>query len=116
MNYNKDNVFYKILHKEINSDIVIEGKHFIVIRDIKPKAPVHMLVIPRGNYVDYGDFISNASDEEILDFNRGISKVIGLLHLDKGGYTLVSNSGKFGKQEVPHMHVHVLGGEVASDS
>lgn len=116
MNYNKDNVFYKILHKEINSDIVFEGKHFIVIKDIKPKAPTHVLVIPKGNYVDYGDFISNASDEEILDFNKGISKVIDLLNLDKGGYTLVSNSGKFGKQEVPHMHVHVLGDEATLES
>lgn len=114
MQYNKDNVFYKIIHKEINSDIVFEGKHFIVIKDIKPKAPIHMLIIPRGNYVDYGDFISNASDEEILDFNKAIKQTLDMMHLNESGYQLISNSGRFGKQEVPHMHVHVLGNTVAS--
>lgn len=109
MAYDKDNIFYKILHKEISSNFVLEGKHFIVINDIKPKAPVHMLVIPKGEYVDYADFVANASDEEILDFNRAIKQVVDVMHLNEGGYQLISNSGKFGKQEVPHMHVHVLG-------
>lgn len=109
MNYNKDNVFYKIIHKELKSDIVLEGDHYIVINDIKPKAPVHMLVIPKGEYIDWDDFVMNATPGEIVDFNKGIVKAIEKMNLKEGGYRLISNSGKFGRQEVPHLHVHVLG-------
>ena len=107
--YNKDNIFYKIINKEINSNLVLEGKHFIAINDIRPKAPVHVLVIPKGNYIDYLDFVINASNEEIVDFNKGIAQIIEKMKLLPGGYKLLSNSGLFGQQEVPHMHVHILG-------
>ena len=107
--YNKDNIFYKIINKEINSNLVLEGKHFIAINDIRPKAPVHVLIIPKGNYIDYSDFVTNASDEEIIDFNKGIANIIEQMKLLPGGYKLISNSGLFGQQEVPHMHVHILG-------
>ena len=107
--YNKDNIFYKIINKEINSNLVLEGKHFIAINDIRPKAPVHILIIPKGNYIDYSDFVSNATDEEIIDFNKGIAQIIEQMRLLPGGYKLLSNSGVFGQQEVPHMHVHILG-------
>ena len=109
MEYNSNNIFYKIIHKEINTNLVIEGKYFIAINDIQPKAPVHVLIIPKGNYIDYSDFLKNASDEEIIDFNKGIAKVIELKKLQEGGYKIMSNSGKFGQQEVMHMHVHILG-------
>lgn len=109
MAYDKNNIFFKILHKEVPSEIIIEGKYFIVIKDIKPKASVHVLVIPKGEYTDYGDFIERASSEEIFDFNKGIQLAIEKLQLKKGGYRLISNCGDFGEQEVPHMHVHVLG-------
>ncbi|MBQ9441290.1 MAG: HIT domain-containing protein [Alphaproteobacteria bacterium] len=107
--YNKDNIFYKIINKQINSNLVLEGKHFIAINDIRPKAPVHVLIIPKGNYIDYDDFVSNATDEEIVDFNKGIAQIIEQMKLLPGGYKLLSNSGIFGQQEVPHMHVHILG-------
>ena len=107
--YNKDNIFYKIINREIESEIILESKHFIAINDIKPRAPVHVLVIPKGNYVDYADFIKNASNEEIIDFNRGIIQIIDMKKLQDEGYRLISNSGKFGMQEVMHMHVHILG-------
>lgn len=109
MQYDKNNVFYKIINKEINSTPVLEGDHFIAINDISPKAPVHILIIPKGCYIDYTDFIKNASNDEILDFHRGISKIIDIMKLEDGGYRLISNSGKFGMQEVMHMHVHILG-------
>ena len=109
MKYNKDNIFYKIINKEIKSNLVLEGKHFIAIHDISPRAPVHVLIIPKGNYVDYADFVTNATDEEIIDFNKGIVQIIEQMKLLPGGYKLLSNSGLFGQQEVPHMHVHILG-------
>lgn len=113
--YDKDNVFYKIINKEINANIVLEGKHFIAFHDIAPKAPVHILIIPKGLYVDYNDFASNASDEEILDFNRGISEIVKIMRLEKHGFKILSNAGKFTTPDFPepqsvmHMHVHILG-------
>lgn len=109
MQYDSNNVFYKIIHKEIKTNIVLEGDHFLAFHDITPKAPVHILIISKGNYVDYNDFIENADDSEILDFNKGISKIIKMMKLEKYGFQLISNAGKFGNQEVMHMHVHILG-------
>ncbi|MDR0552515.1 MAG: HIT domain-containing protein [Holosporales bacterium] len=109
MKYDKGNVFYKIINKEISSDILLEGEHFVAFRDVRPKAPVHILVVPRGGYVDWRDFSTHASAEEIAGFCRGIAEVIDFAGLNKGGYRLISNSGEFGQQEVFHMHVHILG-------
>lgn len=109
MVYDKNNVFYKIIHGEIKSNLILNEKNYIAIHDIAPKAPVHVMVIPKGCYVDYFDFISNASDEEILDLNRGVARIIEMMNLPKGGYRLVSNSGKFGQQEVMHLHIHIMG-------
>ncbi|MDR2074882.1 MAG: HIT domain-containing protein [Holosporales bacterium] len=109
MKYNKDNAFYKIIHKELKSNILLEGEHYIVIHDIRPKAPVHVLIITKGEYTDWYDFVTQANPSEIVDLNRAIAKTIDLLGLKEGGYKIISNSGKFGMQEVPHMHVHVLG-------
>ncbi|MDR0942302.1 MAG: HIT domain-containing protein [Holosporales bacterium] len=114
MQYDKNNPFYKIINKEIKTNIVSEGKHYLAFNDITPKAPVHVLIIPKGNYVDYNDFASNASDEEIIDFNRGIAKIVKLMKLEANGFKILSNAGKFtldGEkgQEVMHMHVHILG-------
>ena len=113
--YNKDNIFYKIINKEVKANIVLEGEHFIAFHDIAPKAPVHVLIIPKGMYVDYNDFALNASDEEILDLNKGISEVVKIMKLEKYGFKIISNAGKFTTHEFPepqsvmHMHIHILG-------
>ena len=109
MVYNANNIFYKIITKEIKAHILHEGEHFLAINDIAPKAPVHVLVIPKGKYVDYHDFASNASDAEILEINRGIATLIEQMHLIEGGYRIISNSKSFGEQEVMHLHFHILG-------
>ncbi|MDR1234428.1 MAG: HIT domain-containing protein [Holosporales bacterium] len=115
MSYDENNVFHKIIHKEIPADIILEGEHYIAIKDLNPRAPVHILMIPKGNYVDYGDFASNASTEEIVDFHRGISKIITMMNLRASGFKLLSNAGPFvyesiEGQQVMHMHLHILGG------
>ncbi|MDR0695493.1 MAG: HIT domain-containing protein [Holosporales bacterium] len=114
MKYDKNNVFHKIIHGELRAKTVLDGEHFMAFHDIAPKAPVHVLIIPKGNYVDYNDFSEHASDAEILDFNRAISKVVRMMRLENG-FKMISNAGKFGMpgdergQEVMHMHVHILG-------
>jgi histidine triad (HIT) family protein len=109
MKYDKNNIFYKIINKEVEANVILEGEHYVVIHDIAPRAPVHMLVIPKGDYVDYRDFIMNASSAEVIDFNSGVARAIDMMKLGKCGFRLISNAGEFGKQEVMHMHVHVLG-------
>ena len=112
--YDKENIFAKILRKEIPNDTVIETDLSLAFKDINPVAPVHILVIPKGPYVNYDHFVSNASNEEILDFNNTVKEVIKKFDLDPerngNGYRLIANTGLNGVQEVPHLHFHILGG------
>ena len=112
--YDKENIFAKILRKEIPNDTVIETNLSLAFKDINPVAPVHVLVIPKGPYVNYDHFVSNASNEEILDFNNTVKEVIKKFDLDPerngNGYRLIANTGLNGVQEVPHLHFHILGG------
>ena len=112
--YDKENIFAKILRKEIPNDTVIETDLSLAFKDINPVAPVHVLVIPKGQYVNYDHFVSNASNEEILDFNNTVKEVIKKFDLDPvrngNGYRLIANTGLNGVQEVPHLHFHILGG------
>ena len=113
--YDKENIFAKILRKEIPNDTVIETDLTLAFKDINPVAPVHVLVIPKGPYVNYDHFVSNARNEEILDFNNTVKEVIKKFDLDPegngNGYRLIANTGLNGVQEVPHLHFHLLGGE-----
>lgn len=107
--YSKDNIFYKIVTNQIQSDPILESKYFLAINDIAPKAPVHVLIIPKNTYTDYYDFISNASDEEIVDINKGIAKLIEIMRLQDSGYRITTNAKTFGQQEVMHVHFHLMG-------
>ena len=108
--YDDENIFAKILRGEIPNDTVLETEHSLAFNDIRPQAPIHVLVIPRGKYVNYDDFAANASDEEILDYTRAIAKVCEMKGVEAGGFRMISNAGHNGVQEVPHLHVHILGG------
>lgn len=114
--YDTQNVFAKILRGEIPNDTVLETEHSLAFNDINAQAPVHVLVIPRGAYVCYDHFALEASDAEIVDFTRAVGEVCritGVQHGEAGdGFRLISNAGPHGVQEVPHLHVHVLGGRV----
>ena len=110
--YDNQNIFAKILRGEIPNSTVLETDHTLAFRDIQPQAPVHVLVIPKGPYVCYDHFVLEASDAEIVDFNRAVGEVVKAEGLQAGGYRIISNAGEAGVQEVPHLHVHVLGGRV----
>ena len=114
--YDDQNVFAKILRGEIPCKRVLETAHSLAFHDIAPKAPHHVLVIPKGAYVCYDDFAQNASDAEIADFTRAIGQVCADLGVQPGdggqGYRLIANSGNHGMQEVPHLHVHILAGRM----
>ncbi|NNK79524.1 MAG: histidine triad nucleotide-binding protein [Litoreibacter sp.] len=112
--YDDQNIFAKILRGEIPNNTVMETDHTLAFNDIMPQAPNHILVIPKGPYVCYDHFALEASDAEIADFTRTIGKICAELELQPGaggdGYRLISNAGENGVQEVPHLHVHILGG------
>ena len=114
--YDDQNVFAKILRGEIPNQTVIESEHTLAFRDIQPQAPVHVLVIPKGRYVDYDHFANEASDAEILDFTRAVGRVCRetAISVQAGGqgFRTISNAGAHGVQDVQHFHLHVLGGRV----
>lgn len=111
--YDDENVFAKILRGEIPNRTVLETEHALAFEDIRPQAPVHVLVIPKGAYVNFDHFAAEASAEEMADYVRAIGEVCRMTGVaaDAGaGYRLLSNAGTDGVQEVPHLHVHVVGG------
>jgi diadenosine tetraphosphate (Ap4A) HIT family hydrolase len=108
--YDPDNIFAKILRGEIPCSKVYEDEHALAFNDIRPQAPVHVLVIPKGAYVSWDDFTANAPDAEIGGLMRAVGNVTRQLELDGDGYRLMVNMGHHGHQEVPHLHVHIFGG------
>ena len=109
--YDDDNIFAKILRGEIPSTKVYEDEWAIAFEDINPQAEIHTLVIPKGKYVSWDDFSANAPDEEIAGFVRAVGKVARAKGLVEPGYRLLANVGADGGQEVPHLHVHIFGGQ-----
>ena len=117
MNYDKNNIFAKILRGEISlkpEEKIFENEFVLSFYDINPKRKIHVLVIPKGEYTDLDDFSKRASEKEISELIKGINKVAKMLgiSIDKGkGYRALVNIGEDGGQEVPHLHFHLLGGE-----
>ena len=109
--YDDDNIFAKILRGEIPSTKVYEDEWAIAFEDINPQAEIHTLVVPKGKYVSWDDFSAKAPDEEIAGFVRAVGKVAREKGLVEPGYRLLANVGADGGQEVPHLHVHLFGGQ-----
>jgi diadenosine tetraphosphate (Ap4A) HIT family hydrolase len=110
MAYDPNNIFAKILRGEIPCKKVYEDDFALAFHDIAPKAPVHVLVIPKGPYVSLDDFSEAAPAELITGFIRAVGTVARQLGLKDSGYRLLVNTGRDGGQEVPHLHVHLFGG------
>ena len=109
--YDDSNIFAKILRGELPCTKVDETEHSLAFHDINPLAPIHILAIPKGAYVSWDDFSAKASEAEIADFVRFIGKVARDNGCVEQGYRMLANIGKRGGQEVPHLHVHIFGGE-----
>ena len=109
--YDDTNVFAKILSGELPAKKVYEDDWALAFHDINPLAPVHILVIPKGPYVSWDDFSEKASDEEVAGFVRAVGKVARDQQLVVQGYRLLANTVKRAGQEVPHLHVHIFGGQ-----
>ncbi|QKX00953.1 HIT domain-containing protein [Wolbachia endosymbiont of Dipetalonema caudispina] len=110
-NYDSNNVFAKILRGELPCKKVYEDKDVLAFHDKYPDAPVHILVIPKNQYISYDDFILKASAKEIVSFFKRVRELIYRYDLEKKGYRLVTNYGENGEQVILHFHVHILGGK-----
>ena len=114
MGYDKNNIFAKILRKEISCKKIFENDYILSFHDINPQKKIHVLVIPKGEYIDLDDFNNRASDKEIVALSKAItevSKMLGISTETGKGYRALTNLSEDGGQEVPHLHFHLFGGE-----
>lgn len=110
MEYDTNNIFARILRKEIPANILYEDEYAMAFHDVNPKTPIHILVIPKGEFVSFYDFSEKASPSLMVGFTKAIHQVIQTFNLQKDGFRILSNQGVYGGQEVPHYHVHIFGG------
>ena len=111
MTYDADNVFAKIMRGEMPCRKVYEDDFAFAIHDIAPAAPVHVLVMPKGHYVSFADFMARATPAETHGFFAAVAKISAEL---KGApdFRLTSNNGTDAGQTVHHFHVHILAGTI----
>jgi diadenosine tetraphosphate (Ap4A) HIT family hydrolase len=109
MAYDDSNIFARILRGEIPCEKLYEDDFALAFPDIRPAAPCHILVIPKGAYVSIADFGATACAEEITGFFRAVALVAQQAGVEESGYRVISNAGPDSHQEVPHFHVHILG-------
>jgi len=105
--YNKDNVFAKILRGEIPNKTIYSDDYVLAFYDVNPRAKVHALVIPRGEYTDIFDFTQNAPVELQTAFWNGVRQVVEKLGL-RDNFRTIANTGRGAGQSVMHFHVHIM--------
>jgi histidine triad (HIT) family protein len=110
MAYDRNNVFALILRGDLPCNKAYEDEHVLAFHDIHPQAPVHIILIPKGEYVSVDDFSEKASEAELAAFMRAIARLARDAGVSESGYRILSNHGPAAHQEVPHFHVHLFGG------
>ena len=109
--YDDENIFAKILRKEVKAEVVYETENVLCFNDMFPKAPVHILIIPKGRFKDINDFSKNASPEQEISIFSSFEILIDRFKLNIDGCRILTNFGLHGRQEVPHLHFHLVGGK-----
>ena len=107
--YDPQNVFARILRGEIPAKLAYENETALAFHDLRPQAPVHVLVIPKGPYASLDHFAAEASAAEQAGFFAAVAEVCRTQGLE-GGFRAIANTREHAHQEVPHFHVHILGG------
>ncbi len=111
MAYDQQNIFAKIIRGEIPASKIYEDEFILAFHDISKASPTHILIIPKGEYQNYCDFVNNATSEEISHFFKKISQLASDLGAIANGFRLISNQGNDSNQTVKHFHVHLLAGK-----
>lgn len=107
--YDENNVFYKIIKKELPATIIYEDEKVLAFNDISPKAPIHILIVPKEKFISFDDFIEKSSVEEISYFFKKVQEIAKNHNLSNNSYRIVGNCGEEAGQIVPHFHLHLMG-------
>lgn len=111
MSYDKNNIFAKIIRGDLPAQKIYEDENILAFNDISRASPVHVLVVPKGEYIDYNDFVTKASAEIVVNFFKKISQIAKELNIVDDGFRLITNNGSNAHQTVKHFHVHLLAGK-----
>jgi len=111
MPYDKNNIFAKIIRGEIPAQKVYEDKNILAFYDISKASPIHVLVIPKGEFIDFIDFMTNQNLQEVANFFKKVAEIAKDLKVDKSGFRIITNNGSDAHQTVKHFHVHILAGK-----
>jgi diadenosine tetraphosphate (Ap4A) HIT family hydrolase len=111
--YNEDNPFAKIISGQIPSEKLVDDEYMIIIKDLYPVAPIHFLAIPKGNYVDFSEFVTKASDAQLTHYYKTIGEFLSKLGITD--YRMINNTGSSAGQSVFHFHTHLLAGGTFSN-
>src|SRR5277367_702530 len=93
MAYDRNNIFARILRGELPCKKLFEDDHALAFHDINPQSPVHVLVIPKGEYMSFDDFSAKATPEEVLGFVRAVGRAAHELGVAENGYRILANHG-----------------------
>lgn len=104
-------LFCRIINREIPSKIVYEDDKVLAFHDVEPKAPVHILLIPKTHVASLND-LDSQHGEDMAHLSLSISKVAEIMGIKDSGYRVIVNCGKDSGQAVAHLHYHILGGRV----
>lgn len=105
-------IFEKIVKKEVPADIVYETETVMAFKDINPKAPIHILIIPKTTELEKLTDIDGKKHAQLLgDMFDAVNKVAEIMGMKENGFRIVVNCGPDGGQEVYHLHIHLLGGK-----
>lgn len=99
-------VFEKIIDGELPCNKVMEDSDFLAFHDINPKAPIHILIVPKKHFENFQE-VDSQTMGKMTEFIHSVAKLVGV---DKSGYRLITNNGKNAGQEVMHLHFHMISG------
>lgn len=107
-------IFCKIIHKQIQSEVLYEDEDLIVFKDIKPSAPIHLLIVPKKHIASVNDIV----EDDVNMVGRIVYRAKKMAEeqgVAQKGYKLIFNCGKEGGQVIDHIHLHLLGGKKLSN-
>jgi diadenosine tetraphosphate (Ap4A) HIT family hydrolase len=111
MHYDKNNIFAKIIRGEIPAKKIYEDENILAFYDISKASPVHVLVIPKGEFIDFVDFVTKENPQKITNFFQKVAQISQDLKIVDSGFRLITNNGSDAHQTVKHFHVHILAGK-----
>ena len=106
----EDCIFCKIANKQINTELVYENENVVAFKDINPKAPIHILIIPKKHITTVLE-IDNTDKEIVSDMYKAVREIAKKMKIDEKGFRLITNCLEDGGQEVMHLHMHLLAGK-----